>query len=139
MTQYNRRSAGEVADYESRRSGRSRSRGRRERDRSYSSSRSRSRSRSKDGIRGQIEEHFDTSMRGLGVGLAGAVAGGFAGKQFGGKKNKERDMIIGAIVGGLGANAAETKWRDYRGEQGKKYDRDEERYEQKYRSKSAMR
>lgn len=148
VTQYNRRSAGEVADYESRRSGRSRSRGRRDRDRSYSDSRSRSRSRSrsKSGIRGKIEENFDTSMRGLGVGLAGAVAGGLAGRQFGGgKKNRERDIIIGAIVGGLGANAAETKWRDYKDEKERKLDREEDRYEQKYggrdigRSRSAMR
>lgn len=133
MTQYNRRS-GEVADYESRRSGRSRSRGRRDRDRSYSDSRSRSRSRSKEheGIRGKIEENFDTSMRGLGVGLAGAVAGGLAGRQFG-HKHRERDIIIGAIVGGLGANAAETKWRDY---QDNKNDK-EDRYGG--RSKSAMR
>ena len=145
MTQYNRRS-GEVADYESRRSGRSRSRGRRERDRSYSDSRSRSRSRSKEGgIKGKIDEHFDTSMRGLGVGLAGAVAGGLAGRQFG-HKHRERDIIIGAIVGGLGANAAETKWRDWKDEKERKLEKDEDRWEQKYggrgdigRSRSAMR
>lgn len=103
MTRYDRRS-GEVADYESRRSGRSRSRGykKSERDRSYSSSRSRSRSRSKDGIRGKIDDTFDTSMRGLGVGLAGAIAGGLAGRQFG-HKHRERDILIGAVVGGKSA------------------------------------
>lgn len=144
VTQYNRRSAGEVADYDSRRSGRSRSRGRRDRDRSYSDSRSRSRSRSKSGIRGKIDETFDTSARGLGVGLAGAVAGGLAGRQFG-HKHRERDIIIGAIVGGLGANAAETKWRDWKDGKERKLERDEERWEQKWdgrdygRSRSAMR
>lgn len=148
MTQYNRRSAGDVAEYESRRSGRSRSRGRRksERERSYSDSRSRSRSKD-GGIRGKIEENFDTSMRGLGVGLGGALAGAFAAKQFGkDARHRDRDMIIGALVGGLGANAAETKWRDWRDEKERKLERDEDRWEQRYegrgdigRSRSAMR
>lgn len=32
-------------------------------------------------------------------------------------------MVIGALVGGVGANVAENKWRDYRDEK-----REEERY-----------
>lgn len=76
-------------------------------------------------------------MQGLGAGIAGALVGGLAAKQFGNKKNNERDMIIGALVGGLGANAAENKWRDWKEEK----ERDQ-RYDSRDsygRSKSAMR
>ncbi|KAK3726136.1 hypothetical protein LTR37_000284 [Vermiconidia calcicola] len=149
VTQY-RRSAQDVSDMKSRQS---RSRGGRDRDRdrdsssSSSGSRSRSRSRSAEGIRGKIEENFDTSMRGLGVGIAGAVVGGFAAKEFAGnKKHQNRDMILGALVGGLGANAAETKWRDWQDNKEKDSRREEGRTEQRYdgrgeygRSRSAMR
>ena len=58
------------------------------------------------------------------------MIGGLAGRQFG-KKHKERDIIIGALVGGLGANAAENKYNDYKQkEKGDRYDG---------RSRSAMR
>ena len=73
VTEY-RRSNNDLDAYDRR----SRSRGRRysdrERDRSYSGSRSRSRTRSRsahNGIRGKIDETFDPSMKGLGIGLAG--------------------------------------------------------------------
>ena len=144
MTQYNRRSTTDVDDYRSRRS---QSRGRRDRDRdsrSRSRSGSRSRSRSHSGIRGKIDDTFDTSMRGLGVGLAGAVVGGLAGREFG-HKHRQRDMIIGALVGGLGANAAENKWHGWKEDKEKDLRRDEDRLEQKWdgrdygRSRSAMR
>lgn len=80
-------------------------------------------------------------MKGLGVGLAGAVVGGLAGKEFGDHKHRNRDMIIGALVGGLGANAAENKWRDWRDEKERKLEREEDRLEQRWdgRSRSAMR
>ena len=86
-------------------------------------------------------------MRGLGVGIAGAVVGGFAAKEFAGnKKHQNRDMILGALVGGLGANAAETKWRDWQDNKEKDSRREEGRTEQRYdgrgeygRSRSAMR
>ena len=121
------------------RSRRDKSRGRRD---SYSRSRSRERSRSRSGIRGTFDEHFDTSLQGLGVGVAGALIGGFAGREFGGnKRTSKRDMAIGAVVGGLGANLAENKWRDWRDE--KRDRREDDRYDDydRYdrRARSAMR
>lgn len=83
-------------------------------------------------------------MKGLGVGLAGAVVGGLAGREFG-HKHKNRDIIIGALIGGLGANAAENKWRDWKDEKEEKLRRDEDKWEQRWdgrdygRSRSAMR
>ncbi|KAK4540071.1 hypothetical protein LTR36_009812 [Oleoguttula mirabilis] len=109
-----------------------------DRDRSYSRSRSRSRDRGgEDGWRGKLDEHFDTTLQGLGVGIAGAVVGGLAGREFG-KKHKNRDILIGALVGGLGANVAENKWQERREKKG---GREEDRYEQKYdgRSRSNVR
>ena len=141
MTQY-RRSQGDLTEAQSRRS---RSHGRRDRDRDRSRSDSRSRSRSaggsrERGLKGKIDEHFDTSMKGLGVGLAGAVVGGLAGREFG-HKHKNRDIVLGALVGGLAANAAETKWRDYKDKKEDRLHSDEEKWDQRWdgRSRSAMR
>ncbi|KAK5134003.1 hypothetical protein LTR08_007008 [Meristemomyces frigidus] len=94
-----------------------------DRDRSYSRSRSRSRSEKgdQDGWRGKLDEAFDTSMQGLGVGIAGAVVGGLAGREYG-KKHKNRDILIGALVGGLGANAAENKWQQRKEKKGERED-----------------
>ncbi|TKA41244.1 hypothetical protein B0A55_13518, partial [Friedmanniomyces simplex] len=88
----------------------------------------------KEGWRGKLDEHFDTSMQGLGVGLAGAVAGALAGRQFG-NKHKERDILVGALIGGLGANLAENKYKDFREEREEKKERGgrrEQRYEGGY-------
>ncbi|EME83095.1 uncharacterized protein MYCFIDRAFT_207690 [Pseudocercospora fijiensis CIRAD86] len=137
VTQYGRRSDGALdrsGDRESYVSRRSKSRGRSDRDRSYSRSRSRSRSNERErgeGIRGKIEDAFDTSGRGLATGLAGAVIGGLAGRQFG-QRHQQRDILIGAVVGGLGANLAENKYREWKDE---KRDR-EERWEQRYDGRS---
>lgn len=140
MTQY-RRSANDVAYANNQRS---RSRGRRDKDRSYSYSRSRSRSRSSEnasrGIRGKLDDHFDTSLQGLGVGLAGAVVGGLAGRQIGsrhGGQHRNRDILIGAVVGGLASNAAEHKWKDWKEEKKERLERDEAAWDR--RSRSAMR
>lgn len=165
MTQYNqsqRRSTTEVDSY-AQGGGRSRSRGRRysergrddsrSRSRSYSRSRSRSRSGSREkGFRGEVGKHFDTSLQGIGVGLAGAVVGGMAGRHFGEKhpRHKNRDILLGALVGGLGANAAEKQWTHWQDEKRERVERDEERWEGRYdggsrgggdygRSRSAMR
>lgn len=114
-----------------------------DRDRSYSRSRSRSRSKEHDGWRGKLDEVFDTSQTGLGAGLVGAVVGGLAGKEFGGRsKTRNRDMLIGAVVGGLGANAAENQWRDWQDKLKEKTERLEDRWEQKWdggRSRSNVR
>lgn len=67
------------------------------------------------------------------------MIGGLAGRQLGDKRHNKRDMVIGALIGGLGANAAENKWHEWKLE--KDVERDnEERYDGRdYRSKSAMR
>ncbi|KAF2168508.1 hypothetical protein M409DRAFT_21257 [Zasmidium cellare ATCC 36951] len=105
---------------------RSKSRGR-DRDRSYSRSRSRSRSEDRDrgGIKDKLENTFDVSGRGLGVGIAGAVIGGLAGREFGGKAHRQRDVMLGALVGGLGANIAENKWREWKGHKEERLEREE--------------
>ena len=145
MTQY-RRSDQQVNEYAA--SKRSRSRGRRDRDRSDSRSRSRSRSRSDErdrGFGGKIGSHFDTTPQGLGVGLVGAVVGGMAGRHVGSdSRHKNRDILLGALIGGLGANAAEHKWKDWSDDKKEKVREDEQKWEQRYdgnygRSRSAMR
>ncbi|KAF2768946.1 hypothetical protein EJ03DRAFT_351783 [Teratosphaeria nubilosa] len=127
---------------------RSRSRGRRDRydrdyddrDRSYSRSRSASRERGPEGWRGKLDNTFDTSMQGLGVGIAGAVVGGLAGREFG-NKHKNRDVLIGAVIGGLGANLAENKWKDWKDKKEGRLEEKEDRWEQKWdgRSRSNVR
>ncbi|GAB7366238.1 hypothetical protein MBLNU230_g7795t1 [Neophaeotheca triangularis] len=95
---------------------RSKSRGRRNsRSSSRSYSRSRSRSRSKSRWREKVDDTFDTSWQGWGATAAGALVGGFAGRELGGK-DRRRDMVIGALVGGVGSNVAANKWKDYREE-----------------------
>lgn len=136
VTQYGRRSDGALDRQESYVTRRSKSRGRDDRDRSYSRSPSRSRSRSRSrgeggGIRGQLENAFDTSGRGLGVGIAGAVIGGLAGREFG-NKNRQRDVILGALVGGLGANAAENQYHRWKDGKEREVKRDEGRWEEKW-------
>ncbi|EME45984.1 hypothetical protein DOTSEDRAFT_70109 [Dothistroma septosporum NZE10] len=133
VAQYGRRSDGALDrqdSYVSRRT-----RGSRGGDRSYSRSpspRSRSGSRERGGgIGDKIQGAFDTSGRGLGVGIAGAVIGGLAGREFG-QKHRQRDIILGAIVGGLGANAAENQWREYKNKKEQHLEDDEERWEQKF-------
>lgn len=130
MTQYGRRSEGALdrqeASYVSRKS-----RGR-DRDRSYSRSPSESRSRSRGGgIKEKVEDQFDLSARGLGVGVAGAVIGGLAGREFG-QKHRQRDIAIGALIGGLGANFAENKWREWKDNKERDLREDEDRIEQKF-------
>ncbi|WPH01587.1 pre-mRNA-splicing factor 38B-like protein [Acrodontium crateriforme] len=127
-----RRSQGDLTETRSRR-------GRHDRDDYDSRYDSRSRSRSREGrlerdgdrVKNDLEKYFDTSTQGLGVGIAGAVVGGLAGRQFG-NEHKRRDIIIGALVGGLGANAAEAKYRDWKEEKKEKLERREERWEDKW-------
>ncbi|KXT14939.1 hypothetical protein AC579_3068 [Pseudocercospora musae] len=100
-------------------------------------SRSRSDERERgEGIRGKIEDAFDTSGRGLATGLAGAVIGGLAGRQFG-QRHQQRDILIGAVVGGLGANLAENKYREWRDEKKEREERWEQRYDGRSRSNNS--
>lgn len=128
MAQYRRSDGALDRREESYVSRRSKSRGR-DRDRSYSRSRSRSRSDDRDrergGIKEKLEDTFDVTGRGLGVGIAGAVIGGLAGKEFGGKAHRQRDMVLGALVGGLGANIAENKYREWKDNKEQRLERDE--------------
>ncbi|KAK3676670.1 hypothetical protein LTR78_003445 [Recurvomyces mirabilis] len=134
-----RRSQGDLTEA----SKRSRSRGRRDkyyddRDRSYSRSRSGSRDREhgsrgggEEGWRGKLDETFDTSTRGLGVGIAGAVIGGLAGRQFG-NKHKERDIVLGAVLGGLASNIAENKYAEWKDKKEGKFEEKEQKWEQRW-------
>jgi uncharacterized protein YcfJ len=66
-------------------------------------------------VQDKVQETFDTSKRGLGFTAAGALAGVLAGREIGNRQSgqpRQRDMIIGAIVGGLGANAAENLYKN---------------------------
>lgn len=139
MTRY-RRSQGDLTEGR-----RSHSRGRNDkydrydRDRSYSSERDHDRGEGEnweEKIKDFTDKTFDPTMQGLGTAAVGAVIGGLAGRQFG-KKNKQRDIILGAVVGGLGANIAEKRYKDYKGKD--KRDEREDDYRYDGRSRSAMR
>lgn len=57
---------------------------------------------------------FDKSEMGIGIGIAGALLGGYVGREFGDKKR--RDTALGALVGGIGANLLEHRWKIYQEE-----------------------
>jgi len=117
-----------------------------DRSRSRSSSRSRSRSRHHrggggssrsggggvEGIEHKIKEAFDPSKEGIGFGIAGAVIGGLAGREFGDGKNRGRATIAGAVIGGLGANLLENQWQIHKGREKRKVRREEKGWEQKF-------
>lgn len=56
-----------------------------------------------------MRDRFDTSERGLGYGTMGAVAGGLLGNEAG--KGGLLPTVAGAVAGGLGANAYESRDR----------------------------
>lgn len=64
------------------------------------------RARSKSRIRSALDEHVNTSEKGLGAGAAGAVAGGLLGHQMG---HGSLSTIAGAVIGGIGANMLENR------------------------------
>jgi hypothetical protein len=61
-----------------------------------------------------MNDRFDTSPKPV---LAGTALGGPAGREFT-QRQKDRDILLGAVVGGLGANAAESKWQDWKSDGG---------------------
>jgi len=53
-----------------------------------------------------LRDRFDTSERGIGYGTVGALAGGLIGSEIG---KGLWPTVAGAVVGGLGANAFESR------------------------------
>ncbi|KAI9659131.1 MAG: hypothetical protein M1821_002091 [Bathelium mastoideum] len=88
---------------------RSHSRGRRERKTRRGDGDRLSRHRSQSQFRRVMDDNFDTSEKGAAAGLAGALVGGLAGKKFG--DDSMLATLVGAAVGGIGANALEHQWR----------------------------
>ncbi|KAK5257386.1 hypothetical protein LTR16_000829 [Cryomyces antarcticus] len=106
---------------------RNKSRGRR------NNSGSGSRSRSRSGVRAILHEQFDLkSDKGIGAGVAGALAGAFAGHELGDGDNL-LISLAGAVIGGLGANALEKKYKDSKEKDGDKKVRQGGRHEEKGR------
>ncbi|KAL9093061.1 MAG: hypothetical protein Q9165_004199 [Trypethelium subeluteriae] len=87
---------------------RDQSRGRRER-KAKRNEGEKSRPRSPSTFRRVMDDNFDTSEKGAAAGLAGALVGGIAGKKFG--DDSMLATIVGAAVGGIGANALEYQWK----------------------------
>ncbi|THW90882.1 hypothetical protein D6D15_04210 [Aureobasidium pullulans] len=105
----------ELARY-SRPKSRSPSRHRRRRSPSSSRSRSRSTSRSRDFTDSPLMA-LDRTPLGLGAGLAGALLGGYIGRETSDNhRHQKRSTALGAIIGGIGANILENRVRIYREE-----------------------
>ncbi|KAI5245417.1 hypothetical protein E4T42_06747 [Aureobasidium subglaciale] len=92
----------------------SRSRSHRQRRRSFSSSRSRSRSSNRD-YKDNPLMALDKSKLGLGAGIAGALIGGYIGRETS-DRHQKRGTALGVIIGGIGANILEKRVRIYRDE-----------------------
>lgn len=77
------------------------------RDEDKSKAQGKSKSRVREVLdKSRVKESFDTSERGLGYGAIGALAGGLFGSEFG---KGPIPKVLGAAVGGLGANAYEAR------------------------------
>lgn len=73
------------------------------------SSRSRDKSRTRSRARSSVRDRFDPSDKGLGYGAIGALAGGLLANEAG--KGRILPTVAGAVAGGLGANAYESRDR----------------------------
>lgn len=73
---------------------------------------------------------FDRSEIGLGAALAGALVGGFIGREAG--DHKKRMAIAGALIGGVGGNLLEHRYKIYREDKEDEKRHDKELWEQKH-------
>ncbi|KAI5268986.1 hypothetical protein E4T47_07339 [Aureobasidium subglaciale] len=109
----------------------SRSRSHRQRRRSFSSSRSRSRSSNRD-YKDNPLMALDKSRLGLGAGIAGALIGGYIGRETS-DRHQKRGTALGAIIGGIGANILENRVRIYRDEMKEEQREAKEKWDARHR------
>lgn len=73
---------------------------------------------------------FDRSEMGIGAALAGALVGGLIGRETG--DHKKRYLAAGALIGGLGGNLLEHRYKIYREDREDEKKQERETREQKH-------
>ena len=75
---------------------------------------------------------LDSSTLCLGAGLAGALLGGYIGRETS-DRHQNRGAAVGAILGGIGANILENRVRIYRDEMKEEQREAKEKWEAKHK------